>query len=94
MKMVMMMLMKMHMMTMPEGDGVHRSQFQQRFPPLVFSGGGMLTLYLCDFDLRRRSLNETLDGRIYRGFRSKQVGSRKIEANLTDEAKNSTGDVP
>jgi hypothetical protein len=54
----------------------------------------MLTLYLCDFDLRRRSLNETLDGRIYRGFRSKQVGSRKIEANLTDEAKNSTGDAP
>jgi hypothetical protein len=37
-------------------------------PPPVSAGGGLLTLSLCVFDIRLRSLDETFGGRICRGF--------------------------
>jgi hypothetical protein len=48
------------MMTTPEGGGVHRRRFWQRFPPPISNGSGLLTLYLCVSDLRNHSLDETL----------------------------------
>jgi hypothetical protein len=41
------------------------------FPPPISTGGGLLTLYLCVFDLPRCSLDETPRGRIYSGFKVK-----------------------
>jgi hypothetical protein len=37
-------------------------------PPPTSGSDGLLTLYLCAFDLHHRSLDETLGGRIYSGF--------------------------
>src|SRR3954463_8015943 len=50
--MLMMVLMMMLMMPLPEGGGVHRRRFQQRFPVPISADDGLLTLYFFVFDLR------------------------------------------
>ena len=71
-EMVLMMLMKVLMlvlmMPLPEGGGVHRRWFRQRFPPPISAGGGLLTPFLCVFDLRRRLLAICAGGTFYSPF--------------------------
>ena len=59
-EMVLMELMKVMMlvlmMPLPEGGGATRRRFRQQFPPPISAGSGLLTPFLCVFDLRRRIL--------------------------------------
>ena len=61
-------LMLVLMMPLPEQGGVHRRRFQQRFPPPISAGGGLLTLYFGVFDLRHRPLAICLEGTLYSPF--------------------------
>ena len=67
-EMVMMMLMKVLMMPLPEGGGVHRRRFRQQFPLPISAGGGLLTSFLCVFDLRRRAFAIRVGGTLYSPF--------------------------
>ena len=71
-EMVMMMLMKMLMlvlmMPLPEGGGATRRQFWQWFPPPISAGGGLLTPFLCVFDLHRCLLVIRVGGTLYSPF--------------------------
>ena len=71
-EMVLMMLMKVLMlvlmMPLPEGGGVHRRRFRQRFPPPISAGDGLLTLCFGVFDLRHRLLTIRAGGLYIRGF--------------------------
>ena len=71
-EMVMMMLMKVLMrvlkMSFPEGGGATWRRFRQRFPPPISAGGGLLTPFLCVFDLRHRLFAIRIEGTLYSPF--------------------------
>ena len=71
-EMVLMMLMKVLMlvlmMPLPEGSRVHRRRFRQRFPPPISASGGLLTPFLCVFDLHRRLFTIRVGGTLYSPF--------------------------
>ena len=56
------------MMTTPEGGGATRRRFRQRFPPPISVGSGLLTPFLCVFDLRRRAFTIRIGGTLYSLF--------------------------
>ena len=87
-------LMLVLMMPLPEGGGVHRRRFRQRFPPPISAGGGLLTPFYV-FSIYAAVPSRYASGEPYIvRFRSRRVGGTKIEAKRTSEGRKSPGGAP